>query len=300
MNTEELQDQIGSIKSKSDKAINTLKGILAGINLDDQVNHQEKKELASWISSHADLIERNPLKELSEKIKWLLRNPELSTEAIEDMIWLCEKYETDIMYYNGVIADLQTLQGLFHGALSDGELSDTEIRAIDKWVANHSHLESYYPYDEIKALLLQVLADQVITDDERNTLTVFMKQFVDISDPEIEAKLNKVESTTTVSTIYTFEPNILFAPGKRFSFTGIMSRFARKDAIKLVEKFGCFNDDTVTEQTDYLIVGENNNPAWPFACYGRKIEKALKLSSEGAQISIVREIDFVQFIENNM
>ena len=31
----------------------------------------------------------------------------------------------------------------------------------------------------------------------------------------------------------------------------------------------------MTKKTDYLIVGDNGNQAWAFACYGRKVEKAL-------------------------
>lgn len=48
-------------------------------------------------------------------------------ETIEDLYWLCQKYENDNYYYNAVTTDLQTLQGLCHGILSDGTINEKEI-----------------------------------------------------------------------------------------------------------------------------------------------------------------------------
>ena len=54
--------------------------------------------------------------------------PEL--DAIEDLFWLCQKYESDNYYYNAVTADLQTLQGICYGILSDGIITPFEVFSI--------------------------------------------------------------------------------------------------------------------------------------------------------------------------
>lgn len=44
--------QIITSKSQADKAINSLKGILLGINLDKVVNTDEIHELKNWVKKH--------------------------------------------------------------------------------------------------------------------------------------------------------------------------------------------------------------------------------------------------------
>lgn len=42
---------------------------------------------------------------------------------------------------------------------------------------------------------------------------------------------------------------------------------------------------------------EKGNPCWAYACYGRKIEKAMELRKKGAQILIVHEADFLDITQ---
>jgi hypothetical protein len=61
LNQKELE--VFTSKARADKAINSLKGILLGINLDEQVNKKEIDELKKWAENHRGLINRNPFKE---------------------------------------------------------------------------------------------------------------------------------------------------------------------------------------------------------------------------------------------
>src|SRR5690606_12488240 len=94
-------------KSRADKAISSLKGLLLGINLDGDVNETEIEELKLWSNDHKELINRNPFKEFMDLIESTLSNKIPSKEAIEDLYWLCQKYENDNYYYNTVTSDLQ-------------------------------------------------------------------------------------------------------------------------------------------------------------------------------------------------
>ena len=47
-----------------------------------------------------------------------------------------------------------------------------------------------------------------------------------------------------------------------------------------------------TKQTDFLIIGADGNPCWAYACYGRKVEKAVHLRKQGSRLLIVHENDF--------
>ena len=46
------------------KAVNTLKGIVAGITTDRQISEDEVNELSHWCLCHANLIDRHPFNEL--------------------------------------------------------------------------------------------------------------------------------------------------------------------------------------------------------------------------------------------
>src|SRR5690606_38268060 len=124
--------QIITSKSQADKAINSLKGILLGINLDNVVNTDEIHELKNWVKKHHDLVLRNPFREFMLIIDSITEEDLGLTETIEDLFWLCQKYEGDNYYYNAITTDLQILQGLCHGILADGEITDKEIFDLDR------------------------------------------------------------------------------------------------------------------------------------------------------------------------
>ena len=218
-------------------------------------------------------------------------------ELIGDMFWLCQKYETDSYYYNAATADLQTLQGICHGILADATIDDQEIAALDRWLEENEHLASYYPYDELRSLVVSVLSDRKIDDLERKRLMAYFNEFVTLTDPELTTKIKYEIADITISGICTVDPNINFA-GKNFCFTGLSKRAKRSDIEKQIKALGGIFSNNLTKRTDYLIVGDDGNPCWVFACYGRKVEAAVGLRKQGHQISLVHEFDFWDFVED--
>ena len=283
-------------KSKADKAINSLKGILLGINLDRKVNEKEVDELVSWSHRHRDMINRNPFKEFMTIIRASVSNNIPTTESIQDLFWLCQKYEADNYYYNAITADLQTLQGICHGILADGKVNDKEIYELDKWLENNEHLSSYYPYDEIRSIILSVLSDGKIDDKERLMLKAYLNQFVNLTNNDISDKVDLEVSEVNISGHCTSNPDIYF-DGKKFCLTGVLKIGTRSEVQSIISDFGGVPKTNITKDTDYLIVGDNGNSAWAFSCYGRKVEKAISLRKEGHKISIIHEFDFLDAIE---
>ena len=86
-------------------------------------------------------------------------------------------------------------------------------------------------------------------------------------------------------------PDLAF-PDKLFVFTGESQRGARSDlADQVIRRAGQVHD-SVTRKTDYLVVCDEGNPMWAFACYGRKVEKAYTMRRAGHHVLIVQERDF--------
>jgi BRCT domain type II-containing protein len=84
--------------------------------------------------------------------------------------------------------------------------------------------------------------------------------------------------------------------GNRFVITGESSQSSRQEFIISVERFGGIVTTAVSGKTNFLIVGDEGNECWTYACYGRKIEKAMQLRKEGKEVIIVHENDFWDWV----
>lgn len=284
-------------RSRADKAISSLKGLLIGINLDGEVNQTEINELKLWANNHKEIINRNPFKEFMVVIDETVANNIPSKEAVEDLYWLCQKYENDNYYYNTVTSDLQILQGICHGILADGVINDKEIYDLNQWLNENEHLNTFYPYDEIRSLVLSVLSDKKIDEEERVVLMAYFNQFANLQNHEIQDKIHAETIDVNISGLCTSEPNVEFA-GKTFCITGVLKRGNRENLHRDILRLGGIPTDNITKKTDYLIVGDNGNPAWAFSCYGRKVEKAINMRKEGHTIMLIHEFDFSDIIDD--
>lgn len=295
---ETLEFRIYTTRSEADKAINSLKGILEGINLDNSVNALEINELNEWAKKHKGLVNRNPFREFMAIIEECANQDVADKEVIEDLFWLCQKYENDNYYYNAVTADLQTLQGLCHGILADGIINDKEIYELNAWLEKNKHLTTYYPYDELCSLLLSITSDGTIDDGERLVLKAYFNQFVKLAHTAMDLKVKEQTSDIHIAGLCTSDPDVIF-DGKTFCVTGVLNSCNRAELLERIENLGGIATNTVSKKTDYLIVGDNGNPAWAFACYGRKVEAALKYRKEGHTITLIHEYDFFDILEDS-
>ena len=292
------QMDVFTSKSRADKAINSLKGILLGIISNETVNKTELEELKKWAENHHDLINRNPFKEFMAIIHETASQNIDGKESIEDLYWLCQKYEGDNYYYNAITSDLQLLQGICHGILADGVIDEKEIFSLEKWLEGNTHLNTYYPYDEIRSLILSIVSDRKIDEEEKLVLKAYLKQFVKIENKEISKKIDDETKDINITGHCTSDPDIEIK-GKTFCITGILKSGSRSEIEKQISALGGIPTKNVNKETDYLIVGDNGNQAWAFACYGRKVEKALELRKNGHTITLIHEFDFMDILEDS-
>lgn len=298
MNTNnEQESRILNNHQEADNAIHSLKGILLGMTIDGEINEHEIGELRQWASEHKNLINKNPFREFIISIEEMAQHNLPSKEAIEDLYWLTKKYEGDNYYFNSLTSDLKILQGVCHGILSDGKINDREIVELNKWLDYHEHLSTYYPYDEIKSLLVNVLSDGKIVEEEKKTLKAYFNQFIKLRDTTTTNQIQDEISEVKISGLCTSNPVVSFQ-GKIFCITGVLKSGNRADIEGNIKTLGGQIVDTITKNTDYLIIGDNGNPAWAYSCYGRKVEEAVLLRKEGHTIMLIHEFDFVDILDD--
>lgn len=281
------------------KAINTLRGIVAGLSTDRSVDSDEIQELAHWVSLHSDLRNCHPFSEILPVVERACEDGQITEEEAQDILWVCGSFAQSGTYYDSITSSIQFLAGLVHGIMADGELSDAEISALQKWIDSNYYLGSTYPFDEINSLLCSVLADGKIDLHEREMLMAFFSNIIEFKNSFnlSETAFENLRKEYTIPGICATCPEITFKD-KIFVFTGESYRGSRKTIADAASAHGGDVKSAVSGKTDYLVVGNAGNPCWAYACYGRKIEEAMALRKEGARIQIVNETDFWDAIDD--
>lgn len=280
-------------KARLNKAINTLRGLVAGIRADGVGTPEELTELSNWCLLHEDLRNHEPFVSLIPLVERALEDGCISEDERRDILWACDHITGFCDYYDDIAGSIQQLNGIAHGLLADGKLSDAEISALQAWLSDNEFLSGTYPFDELYSMTASILADGVVTEDERRTLMVALGELVDfresynLSSFDFEVMKRKY----TLGGVCALSPELSFA-GKNFVLSGESSRATRREIADQILALGGLVKSDVSKRTDYLIVGNEGNPCWAFSCYGRKIEAAIQLRKGGAKIVIVNENDF--------
>lgn len=281
------------------KAINTLRGLVAGINSDAEVDGKEIQELVHWCELHSPLRDRHPFSEILPVVEQACEDGVITEDESKDILWLCNNFADNSSYYDAITSSIQFLSGLVHGLMADGELGDKEIFKLKSWMESNDFLAGTYPFDEINSLLYTVLADKVITKEEREQLMAFFGNIIDFTSSFnlVEKDFNELKKKYSISGICAMCPEITFED-KTFCFTGESYRTTRTEMGNIVKKLGGQVRSGVSVKTNYLIVGNAGNQCWAYSCYGRKIEDAMQIRKDGGNVIIVNETDFWDAVDD--
>jgi hypothetical protein len=275
-------------KSRLDKAINSLLGIIEGITIDGVVNDREMNYLMKWIREHDGVREQHPYNELLPILAKALQDGILDEEERLDIRWMCEKLRSE-EYHDLLTVDMQRLHAILGAIAADAIITENELRGMADWIEHHDHLRKCWPYDEIDSLITTVLRDKKIDEAEHRRLLQFFAEFTDISDRRTIVTLQPDE--ITIQGVCAVCPEIVF-PGSFFCFTGASARYTRQKFEKITAQLNGKVSNSVTQKLNYLVIGAAGNPCWAYACYGRKVEAAVKLRKQGHKLLLVHENDF--------
>lgn len=276
-------------KAEFEKAVNSLLGLIEGIAIDAKINDKEIGFLEVWLDDHRINSGRHPFNELFPVVERAVADGVLTEDEKADISWLCNRL-TSAEYFNAATADMQKLHALVAGIASDGEISVEELKGLSAWLSNHEHLKRCWPYDEIESLVTSVLVDKKIDPEEHKVLMHFFSEFVSILDSTTIVSPAFLEGTNIVG-LCAVCPDIAFSDAV-FCLTGQSYKYTRSEFEGLIASLGGKTASGVSKKVNYLVVGSDGNPCWAYACYGRKVEKAVELRRAGHSIVIVHENDF--------
>ena len=276
-------------RARLDKAVNSLIGLIEGISIDGQINEREIAFLNFWLRDNGNLRKSHPYNELIPVVEQALTDNVLSDDERQDILWLCEKLRST-EYYDVTTTDIQRLHTIMAGIISDGIITKGELTALSSWLINHDHLKSCWPYDEVDRLITSVLSDGRIDDIEQKMLKQFFSEFIVLADDKTITSPTIQEGGSLVG-VCSVCPEITFT-GMKFCFTGASYKYTRSEFSHMVSRFGGEVVNSVSNRLNYLVIGADGNPCWSYACYGRKVEKAVELRKQGTKILLVHENDF--------
>lgn len=183
---------------------------------------------------------------------------------------------------------VEHLLGICTGFLADNELQDAEIRYLDQWLTQHHDVTTTWPGSVIASRIRDVLADGIITEDERKHLHATLAGIVGFQFPETGCAESGVTDIP-----FDDDPSIWF-DGRSFCFTGNFLYGTRATCERAILDRGSIVRDSISRNLEYLVVGSLIEPSWAHTSYGRKIEKAIDYINKGYGIAIVSERQWTQ------
>lgn len=258
---------LDKLDSKLETNINTLYGIIKGINYDGIIDDKEIRKLKSWVEDNRLYKQYLLFDRIISKLEEILYDNIITEyERIE-----LEKLVTSInisKIYSESTLSLQVLNGILDGIVCNQKVNQKEIENLNIWLKQNDYLKDVYPYDKVLLEVNKVLEDGILTEEESNYI---FDIFNEIVNPD-----------------FNNDDNIDFK-GKTFCLTGEFKSATKQEISNKLQELGGTEKTGVSSKLDYLIVGGVGSEAWKFGKIGGKQAKAQELNEKGAYIKIIEE-----------
>lgn len=186
-------------------------------------------------------------------------------------------------YTRNLTKATESLLGLCRGLLADRELNDAEITYLDTWLRENAIVADAWPGNVIVARVRQVLADHIITAEERNDL---QETLAALTGMDLSEGITAGLATRTAAE----PPATVDFEGRTYCLTGRFLYGPRRRCEAAVRERGATLEPRVTRRLDYLVIGALASRDWANTSHGRKIEQAIQYRDRGiAAISILDE-----------
>lgn len=182
----------------------------------------------------------------------------------------------------------ESLIGICSGLVADGDLNDKEIIFLSTWLAENESIARTWPGEVVFAKIREVLADGIVSPEERAYLVNILEQLAGGSFAETGAVGFSSNGLPTDDSV---EVEI---PGRLFCFTGQFLFGTRASCEKAISARGGSAASNITQKTHYLVIGELASRSWKNTSHGTKIESAVGLQAQGVPICIISEAYWVR------
>ena len=240
------------------KDLNTLYGLIVGIQAYGRINQTEMDMLRSWTHSLGRLKSKAPYYKLVDKINEILEDGIVTSEEAEDLIWLCRSY----LHYNSnpnydvITSATKQLGGFLAGISAAHTINVEKLTALSKWSSENASLFTTWPFDSLFPAIKRIDTDKQLCTDEHSELLSFCRS-VSMIKPVEEVKPEIVTTLATQAVSIVIQDSI-------FCFTGESPNCTREELARIMEMYGGVAAASVTAKLHYLVICDVANPAWAF------------------------------------
>lgn len=185
---------------------------------------------------------------------------------------------------------IEHLLGMIDGMIADDHLHDKEVQLLSTWLAANPEATSAWPGSVIGHKVREVLADGIITDNERKHLlsvlaAMIASDFAETGSASAEVVTLPIDDAVTVE-----------IKNAGVCMTGEFIFGTRAACERLTLKAGGMPLDNVTKRVDILVIGTRVSQDWAHTTFGRKIQRAAELQDEGHPIEIISERRWLEVV----
>lgn len=176
------------------------------------------------------------------------------------------------------------LIGLCRGILADGNVNLSEARFLLDWLERHREFLGVFPFDVLYRRVSDALSDGVLDSDEEKDLLECLVQTVG-------GESAAPTSSASLSTALPFDdplPRVIY-PTMAFVVTGTFEYGSRKVVVDAIQSRGGLVKPAISGKVRFLVVGEIGSRDWKHSSFGRKIEEAVMLRSQGVPLAVLPE-----------
>jgi len=280
-------------KNNEKKALREFLGLAQGLVADQKINEMEATTLDAWLRDNEVWLKADPdYVDLLDITTDILADSILELDELLDLkeclYTVCE-YRDDGMFSCADEA-ITRLIGIARGITADTVLTNDEIYHLNEWIGQCGEWRNHWPVNLVANKIDEILADGVITDDER-------KHLYDVLIDLIGGHLTECGEASGTSTRLAFDDvECIEFDNKLFCFTGKFISGTRKECEKLTEEKGGNTHARITKKVDYLIIGSLSSRDWANSTFGRKVEQVIQLKEDGSNISIINEEHWVKYV----
>lgn len=177
---------------------------------------------------------------------------------------------------------IDELVGLCKGMIADKNLSEEEVGFLTSWLLANQQAIDVWPASAIASRINQITSDKIITGEEREDLLALLQEIVG------QAQNTTATNNSTALPLTKPAPPVFFQQ-HRFCLTGRFAVGPRVDVEYEIRERGGIIDNTVTNGTNFLLIGEIGSRDWLHSTHGRKIEKAIAMAERGHPIALISE-----------
>lgn len=173
------------------------------------------------------------------------------------------------------------LLGLIKGIIADRHVTADETQLLRSWMIANPEAASAWPGNVLAERITRIYADGRADEDEREDLRLLLDDIVGGATQEAGNPATRLPLDDP--------PPPLRYNGSVYVFTGRFFSGTRQWCEDKVESRGAVSSSSVTRRTNYLVIGELGSRDWKHTSFGRKIQKAVEVRSDGHPLAIIAE-----------